>query len=78
MHGVSSDASGRVLRDEDDDDEDNDADDADDDAEDDLEDKEEEEEEEEEDGDVRNRGERQRGGQQEKDNVFVLMGPHMQ
>ena len=53
VHGVSSDASGRVLRDEDDDDEDNDEDDAEDDAEDN----------EEEDGDVRNRGERQRGGQ---------------
>ena len=33
VHGVSSDASGRVLRDEDDDDEDNDEDDAEDDAE---------------------------------------------
>ena len=33
VHGVSSDASGRVLRDEDDDDEDNDEDDAEDDVE---------------------------------------------
>ena len=44
MHGVSSDASGRVLRDEEDKDQDNDEDDAADDAEDDVEDDKEEEE----------------------------------
>ena len=72
----SSDASGRVMRDEEGDDEDNDEDDAEDDAEDDVEDNEEEEE----DGDVRNRDERQRGGggrgegRRRGDDSFMLTG----